>query len=87
MRIIDRQKMINLGLIQEKTLHNSMSNERTVTSYDDFAELVYQKILDLDGDTQQNIITALQKDGWKSEDIQIALSILTRKKRIAYFWG
>lgn len=87
MRIIDRKKMIELGLIQEEGKIKLLSIEKTVTSYDAFSEIVYQKICDLGGGTQQDIISSLQQDGWKIEDIQIALSILTRQKRIAYFWG
>lgn len=87
MRIIDRKKMIELGLIKEEGKIKSLSIEKTVTSYDTFSEIVYQKICDLDGGTQQDIISSLQQDGWKIEDIQIALSILARQKRIAYFWG
>lgn len=87
MIIVPKEKMVQLGLLQEDKQLRSLSHENAVTSYDSFADTVYQKICDLDGGTQKDVILYLQQDGWKIEDIQIALAILARQKRIAYYWG
>lgn len=94
MRLHTRKKLEDAGIIQpEITVRQAKvtaaveSAVLTVDSYDEFADFVYEKIQELDdsgGYDQREIGRDIKKLGYEMDDINIAIGILVRQKRIVF---
>ena len=76
--VIQNQKK-NAGIKIERVL---TENDKNHVDYEQLAEILFEKIQNNPFSTQQEVMESIRNEGWAIEDIQIALSILLRRRRV-----
>lgn len=78
--LIQNQKK-NAGVKTERVL---TENDKNHVDYEQLAEILFEKIQNNPFSTQQEVMESIRNEGWAIEDIQIALSILLRRRRVVF---